>query len=784
MKILIGAGNLILDERGCILDILTEENKSIYPKTEDAPFIQVGINGILYSPTKMEIEDEILKFVFFINENKDIEVDIRIKTVNKYTTFSVVNICECIEYIVFGPIPNTIGEIIGDVIGVSRDDNYALGIQALNIKTLSGFPPYKKLAYEKYGSDDIMSDTSVGSYDYFRCAAFATEFGSVLQLYCENRTMERIRTVENIENAKVLPFEDEDAKIEGASFALFCCKSEETLETIGKIEVDENLPHPTIDGQWAKTSRQAMRSYFITEFGVDNIDKMIEFTKKGGFKELYHSEPFETWGNFKLASKWFPHGDNDLKECGIKAKENGLGLGIHTLTNFTTTNDKYVTPVPSKNLAKIGWEILIEEIGLDDEEIKVSNMDIFTNQSFLRTVQIDDELIQFSNVTEGENILENCVRGAFGTKKASHDANSRVYMLFDHGYKVFLADINLQDEYCNRLIELFKKCNLVQISFDGLEGCLFSGEGPYAENRFCSKCNDGWEYEVINDASRLNHNLWHMHTRMNWGEPWGEKMRAGMIDKRIGNQEYYKKNLFPRMLGWFLIRSADRKFEATSLDDIEWALSKAAGFDAGFAVYSVEKTLDKLGTINDILESIKMWEKLRLENAFPDEIKEELKSQDTEWHLEKKEEDNESEFLLFPTDMSQEFTCDLNQMQPGQRGGADWSCNNKFQTQEYGVKMRVLGEGQIENPALTTKEGTIQMLGIVKADQYLIYKGNGEAIITDKNYNVIDRIKVIGKGVLLNGQQALSFYCDHEEDEDTEVVVSIETKGRPYEISL
>ena len=68
--------------------------------------------------------------------------------------------------------------------------------------------------------------------------------------------------------------------------------------------------------------------------------------------------------------------------------------------------------------------------------------------------------------------------------------------------------------------------------------------------------------------------------------------------------------------------------------DMEWALSEAAGFDAGFALSASENTLDGLGSTREILEAIKNWERLRMENCFPEALKEELRKPETEWHLE------------------------------------------------------------------------------------------------------------------------------------------------------
>ena len=82
----------------------------------------------------------------------------------------------------------------------------------------------------------------------------------------------------------------------------------------------------------------------------------------------------------------------------------------------------------------------------------------------------------------------------------------------------------------------------------------------------------------INDASNPGHFNWHIYTRMNWGEPWYAGFRESQTLYRFKNQFYFERNLMPHMLGWFALRPD------TSIEDAEWLLARAAGFDAGFAL--------------------------------------------------------------------------------------------------------------------------------------------------------------------------------------------------------
>ncbi|MBK6947042.1 MAG: hypothetical protein IPH16_02225 [Haliscomenobacter sp.] len=49
-----------------------------------------------------------------------------------------------IDKVVWGPFATTIGETVGEIVGVVRNGQFALGIQSLNVKTVGGsLPPAK-----------------------------------------------------------------------------------------------------------------------------------------------------------------------------------------------------------------------------------------------------------------------------------------------------------------------------------------------------------------------------------------------------------------------------------------------------------------------------------------------------------------------------------------------------------------------------------------------------------------------------------------------------------------
>jgi hypothetical protein len=656
-------------------------------------------------------------------------------------------------------------------------------MQSMNPKTNGGIPQEHAAAYAaRFAYTGSQTNLTVSSVPYFHFAAADTKDGTVFQLSARNRTKPEYRQVHQVEKAWVLPVKGIDGPVKGAKIALFGAARSEMLARIGQVEIEQGLPHPLLEGVWDKQSRSAMRSYLICDFSEKDFEFVLDKTQRAGFRTLYHPDPFRTWGHFEWDTSISKTGDEGIKKLADRAAKRGIHLGVHTLSNFTTTNDAYVTPVPSKHLLKQGPLTLVKDISDTQTAIEVLPNDVFEVPLTLNALQIGNELITYArSEKKGQHLkLTGCVRGAFATPKSAHHKSEPLYKLWDYPYRTLFPDLDLQDSFSYRLAEIFNKTGIKQISFDGLEGCMYTGQDYYATARFVHafyrKLQN--QSDLINDASRLDHFLWHIHTRMNWGEPWGEEMRKGQVEGRIKNQEFFTRNLFPRMLGWFLVRGAERNFEATSLEDLEWALSESAGFDAGYAMSINMKTLQSHGQMDLLLDAIKNWDELRQANVFTAEQKNRLKDPQTEWHLEKGEDNN---YLLYPLFISERFRCRLSEMQPGQPGGADWNWQSPEES-TYALRIKVEGEGAIANPSFTTPLGVVKIEGTLQEHQYILLDHHGKATLTDQNYKVVSLLPVQGKALLPQGRAAVSFSCEVAGEAKPDVVIRYHTRLAPERI--
>jgi hypothetical protein len=750
-----------------------------------APLLSVRFKNIMYHPVSAKYNKD--EAIMLLNYSNGVEAKIKVEQKKTHINFELIDISDSdsIELVTWGPFPTTINKVIGETVGVVQGEEYAIGIQSLNVKTLGGYPWKENDCMPQiniFEQDDYSDVSEKGkSYVLYRVeGAKPTKFGSTLQAYCRNRNRERV--IENWSHDKYVAPAFDDGGVVGSKIALFGCPVEEALETIGEIEIAEGLPHPLIDGKWAKTNPDAAAAYLIMDFGESNIDEAIEVTKKAGLKYLDHPGPFRTWGNFELNGRKFPEGVESLKRCVEKAEEKGVMVGVHTLSNFLTPNDKYITPVPDKRLAKVGSSIIIENIDKEQTVIPIKNP-VFFNQNknnHMRTVHIGDELIRYGEVSEAEPWkLLDCQRGAFGTVAASHEINSNISKLADHGYKVFLTDPELSIEVSKNIAELYNKTGLRQISFDGLEGNRSTGMGNYGEILFAQTWYDNLNDEIkshyIADASRTCHYFWHVYTRMNWGEPWYAGFRESQTTYRLKNQPYFKRNLMPAMLGWFQMKPT------TSAEDIEWMLARSGAFDAGYCLVTSFRAIAENGSSDEILNLVKVWEKARLSGAFTDEQKKKMEDISNEFHLEETDDNKLSLHQVY----SQKFKHEKKVRQPGEPLYSTFSFENPEFKQILNFNLTAV-DCSINNIRMEIDNYKEVILPIsLKQGETIKYKGGNKAVVYNMYWQKVKVIKIDESALTVSkGEHTLTFDCDFKGGKESVAKLELRVMGKAQEVNI
>jgi hypothetical protein len=755
---------LTIDQAGAVTSLFdVVHGKEYLVNTEPAPLLSVLRNGKPEKPSKAAATANGLTLQFA--ESK-VSVDLAVSVKSTHVSFEVIRATpiDAIDGVLWGPYPTSISKIVGDVIGVVRDGQFAIGLQSLNPKTVGAYPENA----EGFGA-------SRGR------AAEARPWGSLLQAYSLNRQKPRKADVwsGNFPNMPIPPIPGET--VVGSKIALFGCPEPKALDRIGEIEVAEGLPHPVIDGVWYKKSPELGRSYLIADFDEQTIDTLLGATRRANLMTLYHMEPFASWGHYEVSTKVFPDGAAGLRRCVDKAKARGIRLGGHTLTAFIQTNDPYVTPVPDPRLAKTGSSRLIAEVNDTAQVIPVESPEYFANEkaNWLHAAVIGEEIIRYRAVSEKAPwTLLDCQRGAFGTKAAPHPKGAEIGKLLDHSYQVFFPNFDLQREIARNMAKTFNETGLSQMDFDGHEGCAATGQGDYACDLFARDFYDNLDHPVLNGSSNIRHHYWHINSYINWGEPWYEGFRESMQEYRIKNQDLFERNFMPNMFGWYLLT------ETTCLSDIEWMLARTSGYGAGFALATSIDAVRKNPDIGPILDAIREWENARRGKVFSATLREQLKDPKREFHLEPVKSGG---WLLFPYHDSQALRHEKTIRQPGEPAGSRWEYKNPDMAQPLQFKLHVTGDsGIVANPKIDLDRfGTVMFPVELTTGQTLLCEGTSIARVYDGKGRQIKTVQATGKvPVVQPGRHEIQFDCEFKSPIAPTVMLTFKTRGEAENIAL
>jgi hypothetical protein len=706
---------MIIGARGEIVRLADlKANANYAPAGHSGFLIRVrNTHGDELAPAGVRVKKDALIFTFV----DGVELQIRAAQRSDYLRFELVKVVhpEKVDAVLWGPITTTIGGTIGEVVGVVRNKDFAIGIQTLNAKTCGG-----KLVNEEGTTGGMTTATR-------------EDFGSSLQAFCVNQGRDRVMTVWN--QYKNVPVKSLPGfTLEGSGLALFGTAPDNALALMGAIEVAEGLPHPTIDGRWVKTSGAAARPYLIANFSERTIDEMLDYTRRLGFYSLYHSGPFKTWGHFELLEDEFPDGWPGMKRCVDKARALGIRIGSHTLTNFITTNDPFVTTAANEGLMAAGTAVLEKDIDAAATAIAVDRGDYFAQASTLNSVLIESEIVRYQSVTgAGPYVLENCVRGAFGTPAAAHRKGAEARKLMDHPYKTFFPDWPMQEELIKNLAAYFNATGVSHMDFDGHEGTNYLGRGEYGHDHFVEAFLAQVDHLVVNGSSNMDHFYWHMNSYINWGEPWYASFRESQAEYRFRHQPFFERNYLPHMLGWFLMTPDTR------LEDVEWMLARAAGYRAGYAFVADPESLERNPDTEAIIAAIRTWEEAKELGIFNDDERSRLKDPERDFSLERTAEDRWAlqSYEKFAFEHAQKA------LQPGAPTASEWRFVNARGPQPLLLHLRLTGGTDAEARGIELEVDRFFRVTVpvpLKKGQSLVWDGSERMVLYDDKGRKIEDV--------------------------------------------
>ena len=473
-----------------------------------------------------------------------------------------------------------------------------------------------------------------------------------------------------------------------------------------------------------------------------------------------------------LIADYNPKDTAFLKE---KCRQAGLDLGLSVTANRIPTDSKLVTPKPSKHLLKQG--VLQLQLPIDDKqtEFAVYHSELFDQPASINVLQIDDELITYRSTekTGDIHLFYYCTRGAFGTKVSAHTKNAIVYKLWDTPERTLLPDFETQNQMAQSEAKKCAKIDLPLLIFNDLKSYGYNEQGDTAIGHFLDTMRK-YNPNKLLQGDLLTPSSQRYLNRVNENQLWNESMRTKIVETLTEKQDFYRKNRMPWMIGNFQIRLADKNRRATTKEELEWFLSKAAAFDAGFGLDFSAEAMRAHGLTDEMLNTINDWETLRLANAFTEAQKEAFKDPYGNWHIEKMDD---TTYFLYPQHISRRYFCNYKE--------DSWQWNSPYAS-SMALCIAVEGKGSINDLYLETPNDTLRFPYTLKAGQFLFYDFDGTAYITDSNYNKIKEIETQGILYLNEGNSEVSFTCNvkTEEKKMPHVTLRFITRGKAEEIRI
>ncbi|RIH62997.1 hypothetical protein D1164_21840 [Mariniphaga sediminis] len=483
--------------------------------------------------------------------------------------------------------------------------------------------------------------------------------------------------------------------MEGAKITLIGTPMEDILPRIRAVMQNaEDIPYSTAGGAWAKMSEEGRGSYHFNYGSLteETVDEWIEMCSSVGFNQIDNhggGKDFFKFGSLELNPEKWPDGWEHFKRINKRLHDAGISSIFHTYAFFIDKNSKYVTPVPSEDLAYFRTFTLAESMSDTDTVIVVneSTENISTLTGFLvqnsRTLKIGNELIEFDAVTKTPPYkFTGCKRGLNGTRVASHRVNEKAHHLKEM-FGLFVADpeSDLFVEIAHNHARIVNENNFDGIYLDAIDGSRILADKEYYwyySTKFVIEIMKALDRPVGMEMSMMEHHWWHYRSR--W-QAWDTPRRGfkNFIDFHSDNIN--GGLLLPMHLGWWLnFTWGPPQAERTFPDDIEYLCCKMIGHDAGLSLLGgvSEKEVTKYPSFRRLNAIIKQYEGLRHEKYFGEDIKKLLRQPGKEFTL---FQENDASWNFKPVVYHKQKVLGINQP------SSSWIVDNGFDSQP--VKFRI-----------------------------------------------------------------------------------------------
>lgn len=668
--------SLVINDKGLIESITSNSRKEYIPQEHKPAFLKLSYKGELLDPVTAN-PGNIRSEMILTYPNGSI-VKVKIDSKDDYLRMEILSVSdrEGVDNIVWGPYNTTISKTIGEIMSVVRDDEFAIGIMALDDNTTSGLPcdgdmyqgcyiihspdpeKYPVPVHLKEGQrfrigGDGINDVAFYSQpeEYYRFmmgngATLEPEFGSSIALHARDRSIPQtisyphFNDFPSVKAPRHMIVDTVHVDYIGSSIAFYGCPDELGLKVIEQIVLNEGLPYVTREGKWVKDPASFRTD--IAWWGAH--DSLISYASQLGLKAVqdeglgeYYVNPGSRWGGKQVTL----NGEKvDISEYTKELNANGIAYGLHTLTEFVQGHSSDVQPIPNPQLCTVLRTTIEESIGALDTLICVADTS-YLNESGgwddnrTNVLRIGQELLTYSGVTTTRPYtLTGVKRGAYKTQPMSHIGGEEIVKLQVNCYSGFIPDMQLQDEYADFYARWLIDGGMNFIDFDGFESFTYQGHGQYSFKRFMRRMFDsfdklGGDYLRVMGSCVFEGN-WHYMSVCNVGG--GNHMfnpvtnEWGIEGKDI--RYAFTGSYFPCTFG---IQNLSPDWTVQVIENLQ---SKAIAWDATYMLGLSQNTVEKCPHKYELFKAFRAWENARIADVFPASLKKEMQKQENKYHLE------------------------------------------------------------------------------------------------------------------------------------------------------
>ena len=426
-------------------------------------------------------------------------------------------------------------------------------------------------------------------------------------------------------------------------------------------------------GPWSLSGDANRASYlFGTWMDLSSVDDWIRLMEKSGCRLMHFHAWWKTRGHYEVDTGCFPRGMADMLEACRRLRARGKRIGMHTLSAAVQFGDPFVNPKWFDDYQTDAEYTLARPFHRGDTELYVNekpsrkHAKILTGETNGNILRIGDDLLQYADFTteppyrftgvtlssapygdiavfdDTQAVATTAdAKSATGGRKGavlSREAYPAGYAVsyLHHRYAEFAPKpgSKLAEAATDRLADVFNRCGMEEIFFDGMEICNTPYSVDWLRDRTFAKLRQPTTGIISGSSMRSADNWWYRSIFGYWDHP--TFLPKVFHDRHVSAMAHNADTEFLRTdLGWWNIRTANVIGRGYFPDEAEYYGCKCASVDATTSVIGGSAITDgPLSYAADLQFTISgWWENLRYARAFKPGLRERLRGPGREFRL-------------------------------------------------------------------------------------------------------------------------------------------------------